>query len=65
VPHVDHEVVISVDGQDPVNLMPGDELELRAGEHSLLFVRFQGPEYFYQVLTAYMRSHPLVQKMGG
>jgi len=40
-------------------------LELRAGEHSLLFVRFQGPEYFYQVLTAYMRSHPLVQKIGG
>ncbi len=64
VPHVDHEVVLSVDGQEPVNLMAGDELELRAGEHSLLFVRFQGPEYFYQVLTAYMRSHPLVQKMG-
>ncbi len=64
VPHVDHEVVISIDGQDPVNLQPGDEVHLRAGEHSLLFVRFQGPEYFYQVLTAYMRSHPLVQKMG-
>ncbi len=63
VPHVDHEVVISIDGQDPVNLQPGDEVHLRAGEHSLLFVRFQGPEYFYQVLTAYMRSHPLVQKM--
>ncbi len=65
VPHVDHEVVLSIDGQEPVNLQPGDELNLRAGEHSLLFVRFQGPEYFYQVLTAYMRSHPLVQKMGG
>ncbi|NPA26800.1 MAG: NAD(+)/NADH kinase [Chloroflexi bacterium] len=63
VPHVDHEVVLSIDGQEPEALRPGDEVHIRAGEHSLLFVRFQGPEYFYRLLTAYMRSHPLVQKL--
>ncbi len=63
VPHVDHEVVLSIDGQEPEPLQEGDVIHIRAGEHSLLFVRFQGPEYFYQLLTAYMRSHPLVQKL--
>jgi NAD+ kinase len=56
--HTDHHAVLSVDGQNPVDLMSGDRLEARAGQHTTRFVRFQDPGYFYRNLTPHMYNNP-------
>jgi NAD+ kinase len=56
--HTDHQAVLSVDGQTPVDLTSGDRVEARAGKHSALFVRFQDPGYFYRNLTPHMYQNP-------
>jgi NAD+ kinase len=48
----DHGASISPDGQAPVEMLSGDRVDVRAGEHSVRFVRFQDPGYFYRNLTA-------------
>jgi NAD+ kinase len=55
-----HEAVVSVDGQEPVQLASGDCVEVTAHEKSLYMVRFQDPYYFYRNLTAYMEHNPLI-----
>jgi len=56
--HTDHEAVLSVDGQTPVDLMSEDRVEARAGKHTALFVRFQDHGYFYRNLTPHMYNNP-------
>jgi len=56
--HTDHYAVLSVDGQPPVDLMSGDRVEARAGQHTTRFVRFQDPGYFYRNLTPHMYNNP-------
>ena len=56
--HTDHQAVLSVDGQTPVDLASGDRVEARAGKHTTLFVRFQDPGYFYRNLTPHMYQNP-------
>jgi NAD+ kinase len=56
--HSDHEAVLSVDGQTPIELADGDCVEARIGEHIVQFVRFQDPGYFYRNLTKYMNQNP-------
>lgn len=58
--HTDHEAVLSVDGQLPVDLVSGDRVEARAGKHTTLFVRFQDPGYFYRNLTPHMYNNPSI-----
>jgi NAD+ kinase len=55
--HSDHEALLSVDGQAPVRLEDGDSVVVRAGEHSVSFVRFQDPGYFYRNLTSRMNEN--------
>lgn len=55
-----HEAVVSVDGQKPVQLASGDCVQVTAHEKSLHMVRFQDPYYFYRNLTAYMEHNPLI-----
>ena len=55
----DHQAVLSVDGQIPVELQDGDRVDAFAGEHTLKFVRFQDPGYFYRNLTAHMNQNPI------
>lgn len=55
-----HEAVVSVDGQEPVQLSSGDCVEITAHEKSFHMVRFQDPNYFYRNLTAYMEHNPLI-----
>ena len=54
----DHQAVCSVDGQPPVNMLQGDRVEARASEHTVQFVRFQDPGYFYRNLTPHMNRNP-------
>lgn len=54
-----HEAVLSVDGQPSIPMADGDKVLVTASSHTLLFVRFQDPGYFYRNLTAYMEQNPL------
>jgi NAD+ kinase len=54
----EHQAVCSVDGQPPMTVLQGDRVEARASEHSVQFVRFQDPGYFYRYLTPHMSQNP-------
>lgn len=56
------EAVLSVDGQQSIEIKLGDWVDLRASEHRLRFVRFQEPGYFYQRLLAIMDNNPATGK---
>jgi len=54
----DHEAVLSVDGQNPVDLENRDRVEAYASKHTTMFIRFQDPDYFYRNLTPHMNQNP-------
>jgi NAD+ kinase len=56
--HSLHQVVLSVDGQTPVQLEPEDRVKAYAGENMVSFIRFEDPGYFYRNLTLYMERNP-------
>jgi NAD+ kinase len=56
--HTSHEAVLSLDGQPPISLDDGDCVHIFASSHSLQFVRFQDPGYFYRNLTPHMSQNP-------
>lgn len=56
--HTDHQAVLCVDGQDPINMEDGDSVSVRASEHTVEFVRVQDPGYFYRNLTPHMYKNP-------
>jgi NAD+ kinase len=58
----DHHAVISVDGQNPVDMKEGDRVQVFASDHSVSFIRFQDPGYFYRNLTAHMEKNPSTVK---
>lgn len=51
--------VLSVDGQEPINLEPDDHVDVRASEYVARFVRFGDPGYFYRNLTAHMHQNSI------
>jgi NAD+ kinase len=53
-------VVLSVDGQLPINLLDDDRVDVRIGEDTVKFVRFGAPDYFYRNLTAHMNTNPSI-----
>lgn len=53
-----HSTVLSPDGQDPIDLANGDRVEACASEHTVSFLRFQDPGYFYRNLTPHMNRNP-------
>lgn len=55
----DHQAVLSVDGQGPVHLESGDQVDVRASGHTCNFIRFQDPAYFYRNLTPHMSNNPI------
>lgn len=55
-----HEAVVSVDGQEPLPMVSGDCVQIKAHEKSLRMVRFEDSGYFYRNLTAYMEHNPLL-----
>jgi NAD+ kinase len=56
--NTNHEAVASLDGQNSVDLLDGDEIRVSASEHTARFIRFQDPGYFYRNLTHYMEQNP-------
>lgn len=56
--HTDHQAVVCVDGQDPISMQDGDRVCARASDHSVQFIRFQDPGYFYRNLTPHMSNNP-------
>lgn len=54
----DHEAVLSIDGQSPVRVINDDRVEVCAGAHTVQFIRFQDPGYFYRNLTPHMSQNP-------
>jgi NAD+ kinase len=58
VVHTDHQAVLSPDGQVPIGLADGDRVEAYASEHTIRFLRFQDPGYFYRNLTPHMSQNP-------
>lgn len=56
--HTDHQAVICVDGQSPIPMLDGDQVHIRASEHTVKFVRIQDPGYFYRNLTPHMYHNP-------
>jgi NAD+ kinase len=55
----DHQAVLSVDGQAPIHLTNGDQVHVRASDHTCNFIRFQDPGYFYRNLTPHMSNNPV------
>jgi NAD+ kinase len=56
--HTQHQAVMSVDGQAPMPMLDGDRMDVSAGEHTIHFVHFQDPGYFYRNLTSHMDQNP-------
>jgi NAD+ kinase len=56
----DHTAVVCVDGQTPVTMEDQDRVEAFAGDHSVKFIRFQDPGYFYRNLTPHMDQNPSI-----
>jgi NAD+ kinase len=54
----DHKAVLSIDGQPSVKAISDDRVEVCAGEHTVQFIRFQDPGYFYRNLTPHMSQNP-------
>lgn len=52
------EAVLSVDGQQSVAMQLGDRVEVRSSQHTLSFLRFQEPGYFYERLLSLMDNNP-------
>jgi NAD+ kinase len=57
--NTDHEASLSPDGQAPISLVDGDRINAYASKHSVRFVRFQDPGYFYRNLTPHMNKNPI------
>lgn len=55
--HTDHTAALSLDGQPPVDLLDGDQIQVRASEYTVHFVRLQDLGYFYRNLTSRMNLH--------
>ncbi len=56
--HTNHQAVLSIDGQPPIELADGDWVNVCASSHTLKFIRFQDPGYFYRNLTPHMNQNP-------
>jgi NAD+ kinase len=56
----DHQAVLSVDGQVPIEFVNGDRVDVRASDHTVKFVRIQDPGYFYRNLTPHMYQNPSI-----
>lgn len=55
------DVVLCVDGMEPVPLKNGDRVHVRANKQSLHMLRFGEPNYFYRDLAAMMQRNPILE----
>ena len=52
-------VILSVDGQEPIGLAENDHVDVSAAEYAAQFIRFGDPGYFYRNLTAHMHQNSI------
>jgi len=52
-------VVLSVDGQEPIILAEDDHVDVRAAQYTAQFIRLGDPGYFYRNLTAHMHENSI------
>jgi NAD+ kinase len=52
-------VILSVDGQEPIGLAENDHVDVSAAEYTAQFIRFGDPGYFYRNLTAHMHQNSI------
>ena len=57
--NTNHEAVLSADGQPPIILKDGDEVDVCASKYTMNFIRFQDQGYFYRNLHKYMEQNPI------
>ena len=57
----DNDAVISVDGSDPIMLLPGDFVKVFSNPQSLDMIRFGEPNYFYHNLARLHYRNPAVK----
>jgi NAD+ kinase len=58
----DYDALLCIDGQTPINLNNGDQIDVQASENNTQFVRFHDPGYFYRNLTPHMEQNPSTGK---
>jgi NAD+ kinase len=51
---MEHEAIVSADGQDSVSLLSGDEVLIEKHACESLFARVDGPSYFYHRLMQHL-----------
>jgi NAD+ kinase len=56
--NTDHLASLCVDGQAPIEMVDGDFVIVNASDHTVQFIRFQDPGYFYRNLTQHMNHNP-------
>lgn len=54
----DHHASLCADGQIPIDVLNDDQVEVKASDHDVKFIRFQDPGYFYRNLTPHMSHNP-------
>jgi len=54
-----HQAVLSIDGQPPVTMVDGDQVQVEANHDTACFVRFRDRGYFYSNITHYMEQNPV------
>ena len=52
------DAVLSIDGQASIQLSNGDRVDVRASQHTVRFLRFQKPGYFYRQILTFMDQNP-------
>lgn len=57
----EHEVVLSVDGMQPVSVLPSDRVRVHANPNSLQMLRFGPPNYFYRGLAEMVMRNPALR----
>jgi NAD+ kinase len=57
----EHKAMLTIDGQNPILLRDEDEVEATVSDHTVQFIRFQDPGYFYRNLIPYMDRNPSIK----
>lgn len=60
----DHEVILSVDGMEPVQVLADDYIHVTANSNSLKMIRFGEANYFYRDLAALTQHNPVLKVHG-
>ncbi|MFO8036717.1 MAG: NAD(+)/NADH kinase [Anaerolineales bacterium] len=57
----EHKAMLTIDGQKPILLRDEDKVETTVSDHTVQFIRFQDPGYFYRNLIPYMDRNPSIK----